>query len=943
MKIIAFLLLVLSVLSLILVFIWFRDGYILGTAEGQIPFYKITRFYDQMKFAWSETNPGLGYANGIVTTLAPTFLFLSSLEKIGIPNFIVQAWFFWFCLVISGLGAALLTRELFPTLSRKYLLIASVFYLFNLISLVNIWNRFLYNYIALWTLLPLTVCFYLKGIRKQKFFYIFVIGTICALFSLGLSNPVFNIILWFLFFYITIFKLLTTSLKKERIFYIIFFILNLVYFCAVNFWWIGQIVRSLFLDKYIQGLSVLYKNTDTITTLNSLSKSLGDLNYLFRFFHKSFFTVPFIEWATLFNTPGTILAEFLITGVILFFLIKKKRDINVLFWGILLIVSLYLAKGSNPPLGELFEFLFKIFAPLQLFRNPFEKFGFIIPLAASPLLAAGIEDLSLSFQRRGKIIIYIISLVIIVCLFGYPFWSGLVFTNTPPPTNNYSIGYKVKVPQYYSDADKWLNLQGQNFRFVGFPFEGQGVTYLWEKGYQGVEPSMWLFSTPNIMFSTPVIYFKEIADQLEESFLENKDFFKIMNILNAKYLMVRSDIDFHERNMRDPNKVILLANKYSDEGRLKKSNDFGKLKFWENPFWQDKTIYATTNLTKISPQIKLEDFTILESNSNNAVYNDNLPYLSNLTDIEIIHPLKQEENNPIPTVFKFEIKNLGVYELMTNLPIIKIDKNKINSRHILREDRLFSFGSLNLEKGLHEIEIDVEKQENLAIQDKNSQSYTISDFDPFAKYEISFEYNMASEKRKKLTISQDNEQIRNNQPTPFYIRDLTPTPSGSFNLYKDTIEPRKTASSIRIYFTPDPSNEIVINNMNIKKIINPSISLIRKAKASLQKKPELSYTKISPTRYIIHIKDSQNPFVLIFSSTFNSGWEIIYPDGTKAKNHFLANSFANGWSIDRPGEYNLTLNFSLQDGLKIDSLVSLISVLLGVFVILTNLVFRRLK
>ena len=253
------------------------------------------------------------------------------------------------------------------------------------------------------------------------------------------------------------------------------------------------------------------------------------------------------------------------------------------------------------------------------------------------------------------------------------------------------------------------------------------------------------------------------------------------------------------------------------------------------------------------------------------------------------------------------------------------------------EDGQYSFGSFNLEKGLHEMEVLTQSKENLAIQDTNINNYTISDFDPFAKYEISFEYSATKDKRKKITASQDNEQIRNNRLTPFYIRDLGPTSPGSFIPYKDILEPRNTASSLNIYFSPEPSSDIMIKNMSIKKIVNPSIALIRKVETNLQKKPELTYTKIGPTYYIIHIKNSQNPFSLVYSSTFNAGWEIIYPDGKKAKNHFLANSFANGWLIERVGDYDLTLNFVLQDGLNTDSLVSLISVAIAIFILIGSI------
>lgn len=942
MKRITLLLSILSISSLLLVFIWFKDGYILGTAESQIPFYNLTRFYSQIKLAWSDTNPGLGYANGIVTALAPTYFVLSLLQRAGIPNFIIEASFFWFLLVTAGLGIILFTQELFPKISQKYLLIASLFYWFNLISLVNIWNRFLYNYMALWALLPLASAFYLKGIKKHNYLYVFLVGTTCAIFSLGLSNPVFNIVLWFIFVYITIFNIFSANIKKDKLFFLLYFFLNFIFFCLVNFWWIGQVIRNLSLGKYTQELSTFYKTTDTVTTLNSLSNSLGDINFLFRLFHKPFFTTPFIDWAKLFVTPWAVILEFLITGIILFFIIKRRKNINVLFLGSLFILSLYFAKGSNPPFGGLFEFLFTIFTPLQLFRNPFEKFGFIIPLAATPLLIAGLEDLSLRFQKRGKTIIYIISTLIIVGLFGYPFWSGLVFTNTFPPTNNYSVGYKVKVPEYYSVADNWLNSQGQNFRFIGFPFSSQGITYLWEKGYQGIETSTWLFSTPHIMYSTPVLYFDEVANQLEESFLRNKDFHKVMNILNAKYLMVRSDVDFHERIIRNPDEINQLAKIYAKENKLKESADFDKLKFWENPFWHDRTIYASTNLIRVSPQVKLSDFILPETTTDDVAYQNDLSYLLKITNTEIIHPQMQKDKaNADTPIYKFNIMNSGDYELVANLPITGFDKHRIDNKPTLREDGQYSFGTFNLERGLHEMEVLTQDPSNLAVKDTNVDNYTISDFDPFAKYEISFEYNMSEDKRKRLTISQDNEQIRNNQLTPFYIRDLTPTSPNSFNPYKDILEPKNTASSLKIYFSPEPSSDIIIKNMSIRKIINPSVALIRKIEINLQKKPELSYIKISPTKYIIHIKNSQNPFSLVFSSTFSAGWEIVYPDGVKAKNHFLANSYSNGWLIERIGKYDLTLNFALQDGLNNDRLVSLISFTIGGLIIVIGLVFRR--
>lgn len=937
MKTILRLLPIIAIFGFLLVYIWFKDGYILGTAESQIAFYDLTRFYDQVKLAWSDTNPGLGFANGIVTAFAPTFYILSLLQKFNISTFIIEAGFFWFMLVGAGLGITLLTQELFPKLAGKYLLIAAFFYWFNFLSLVNIWNRFLYNYIALWALLPTATYFYIKGIRKKSYLYVFLVGTTCAVFSLGLSNPVFNIILWFVFSYITLFKILTSSNKR---FILSFFLLNIVYFCLANLWWIGQVFRYIFLGRYSEELASFFEGSVSLSTFNSLSNSLGDLTNLFRLFHKSFFTTPFVNWAKLYVSPWAVIIEFLTIGIILFFIIKRKKDINVLFLAILFIFGLYLAKGSNPPLGELFKFLFTQITALQFFRNPFEKFGFIIPLAVTPLLAAGLEDLSLRFQKKTRLAIYIASLFIVIGFYGYPFWSGFVFTNMFPPTNDYSVGYKVKVPKYYEQANRWLELQGQNYRFIGFPYSGQGVTYNWEKGYQGIEPSMWLFSTPHIMFSTTILYFDKVADQLEELFIKQQDFYKVMNILNAKYLMVRTDIDFQERYMRNPQKLNEISTRMSQEGKLKEVATFGKLSFWENPNWSDKTIYSVGNLMKISPNLRLGDFTLSEASSA-AAYNEPLADVDRMASLEIIHPDEvKDKSKSKPNVYKFEIKESGGYELIVNLPVIRVDQNKIESKPSLRADGRYSYGSFNLDKGSHEIEVATFDNENTAIQSVISNDYTILNFDPYSKYLIKFDYSTKENREVKLMIYLDNDQIKNGQPKPFYTRDLSFSLGDTLNPFQDIIEPKNNASNIRIHFSPEQSN-LVVKNMIAKKIINPDLLLIRKIENISQKNPEVSYTKINPTLYKINIKNSEEPFVLVFSSTFNPGWEVIYPDSSKPKEHFLVNSFANGWLIDRKGDFNLTLNYTLQDGLENDSIVSVISFVGGILIIGVGLILRK--
>ena len=93
---------IIIVIAFILVFIWFKDGNILGYAEGALPFYNISRYFDQTAYAWTE-HPGLGSFASITTAGKPTYGLLTFIQQRGIPGYIIQAGVFWFFLISSNL------------------------------------------------------------------------------------------------------------------------------------------------------------------------------------------------------------------------------------------------------------------------------------------------------------------------------------------------------------------------------------------------------------------------------------------------------------------------------------------------------------------------------------------------------------------------------------------------------------------------------------------------------------------------------------------------------------------------------------------------------------------------------------------------------------------------------------------------------------------------
>ena len=102
------------------------------------------------------------------------------------------------------------------------------------------------------------------------------------------------------------------------------------------------------------------------------------------------------------------------------------------------------------------------------------------------------------------------------------------------------------------------------------------------------------------------------------------------------------------------------------------------------------------------------------------------------------------------------------------------------------------------------------------------------------------------------------------------------------------------------------------------------ISFLSGLKTDNLHKPSTSFEQINDTKYIVHIKNAAQPFFLILLSTYDERWEMHIsgekvPDG----NHFIVNGYANAWYIDKPGEYNITLEFMPQSLFYLGVVVSI--------------------
>ena len=594
--------------SLFLMLIWFHQKLLLGANESTLIFFNPQRTLETVNRAWADIM--VGYPTGITTAGAPTYLVINVISRFIKEPYLVQLFFFLFLLIASGIGIYSLTRVLFPNIKKHLILFSVFFYWFNPISLVNVWWRFLYNYMVFFAFLPIAIAIFIKGIKSRRYVYSLVLGLASGVFSYSLTSLPFDVLLWAVFIYLTLAFVFLEKGIKERLFIFKFLALSFVIFIFINFWWISQFFTFLGSSTFAGTLSNFFTGASNLLTLNSLSIQLGNLTDIVRARHAVFYNEPFVPWANFYNFPLITLLEFILSGAFFIALIRGRRNKNMLVMGGLFLISIFLMKGTNPPFGEIFGIVFEKISSFQVFRNPFEKFSFIFPIAAAPMLAFFVD--ATSRNRR----IYIISSILIsatILIWSLPFFTGFVFSRMDESDKNKVKSYGVEVPEYYSEIDNWLKKESDDLRLTVLPLGPEGITYSWPHPYSGVELSNFLFSRPSISLISSYDLYNDLAQSLSKYQLD-KRVLSFLPFINSKFVIWRGDINFKERRMPNPDVIKEKLETWVRDGILTKEIEIGKLAVYElSANWIWPKMYITDNLL-ISNDSDLSDIAEISPN-----------------------------------------------------------------------------------------------------------------------------------------------------------------------------------------------------------------------------------------------------------------------------------------------------------------------------------------
>lgn len=474
---------ILLLVSLLLIYIWFKSGDFLATGEDGLILYNPARSLKLYNSSWTEI--GTGMVGSIFRPLLPLTYLELKLTDAGVSINEFQQIMFFLLMAIGAISVYYLAKELLQLeIGSPYIyeasFIASMFYIFNPISMLGVWFRFIYSFIFLYALAPLFFLVYLKGLKAHKLKYTILVSLITLPFCYAFGSPAMISLVWVL---PTIYTCLFIT-KNNKFFPILFLLTSLVLFSLVNLWWMIP------MKDYFSGFSSGSSTNDLVYNINTLKSNSQDftLNNVIRLIHGGFLYRG-EAFGPIYKSLPFILLSWVLPGVSLFGILKIRDKFLKKFLIVSALTLIFLAKGTSLPLGEIQIFLFKVFPPMQLYRNSMEKWGLLLPTILMLIFAIGfIKLISISNSKIKKLILVVL-LVSYFFIFHWPMVTGEI------------VGYKdrkiaVDVPKSFEEVNKVI---GGSHRLMSFPMTGGASgKYTWNKAFQGHEASEYLFESPSI-------------------------------------------------------------------------------------------------------------------------------------------------------------------------------------------------------------------------------------------------------------------------------------------------------------------------------------------------------------------------------------------------------------------------------------------------------------
>jgi len=574
-----------------------QPGVVGYARDWPFPFYQA-----QFKlWAYQDLSPYIEYAGGFPKTLTTaywiTFVFYV-FAKLGMGADLISKITCFSVLIASGASLYYLTRIIGTRKSSS--LVAGLFYVLT----PNVFGRFLEGhivYLISYALSPFVLALFIKSVDPPSKSYkrIVLAGLI---YGLAWAQVQFAFMLFGLLLVYTLFSTNMNEFKvKVKMFLIINLIASLIQsFPLMSFFYAPGELRTLTSAASLSFLGRFEQLSSTLVNAFALRGYLDEPNY----YNGILFDNSI--WAVL----GLILPLCALSTLLINHRNLKARYFS-LYFGLLILISLFLITGANSPLGNLKTWIL-LNAPLgTILEDPYH-IAFISSLAYAALLAILSDYLIDKASKVKKVELYIITIENVSIRVGTKLtlhrWQFVVsivllllmaLSSIPFFTGNLNGAVQVyNPPSYYKEVYDYFDTMDGVFRVAWIPLSAVGISKL--SSIQPVrDPIVTLFSKPGLDVATFRWhkFFTFMARTISEN--RTKYFGQLLGITNVKYIITRNDFI--------PITYLSISNQTSLMSRQEKislSKNFRELQVFENGLYLPH-IYSTSKAILVAGDLSV--------------------------------------------------------------------------------------------------------------------------------------------------------------------------------------------------------------------------------------------------------------------------------------------------------------------------------------------------
>ena len=481
---------------------------------------------------------------------------------------------------MPGIAMYLFARNIFKDFkySRMAGFFAGLLYTFNL-YVVQI-GAYQTNTKLMMIALPLVLLFFKLGLEQYDLknrvkYAIYANFVLLISISANVNLAVTSVIPIMLLAYLIFFIAINPKKIRQSVLYALIFAGIWV---LLNVWWFLPFVINSLQFNQVSGVFTFQK-IDT-----------GQFHNFFRFLgswgwydnHNGSF---YFSYWTNFDQPLFLILSYGITAIALLALLLNYKNKHVRFFAIMALVGLFLAKGSTPPFGEMYNYLYTHIKILWIYREPWAKFTPIHLFSISILFGCSIAYLFDYFRRKAPLLAFLIPPLglCLVLVVAFPLLTGKIIwnTNTGLMRSNY-----VSIPGYWNDANSWFSSNtSQDERVMLIPPTGYAVGHKWEHGFfAGDNPALVLINNRTIKYTSfPTTKADQLIDEMYMDTIDHPEkLIEYANKFNIKYVLYDKSVDYNYSTYNRTAEPVqknaqMISDSIRNSGKLELVQTFGDL------------------------------------------------------------------------------------------------------------------------------------------------------------------------------------------------------------------------------------------------------------------------------------------------------------------------------------------------------------------------------